>query len=242
LDVGYTLLAPHPSVIEIALAACAGLDIAMDSACLERELPAAEAQLRTMVRANPQTWADERAINAVWHAYFTRLLTPCLGDLAPERRDAAFAEVLRRFDHHTSYAVYADVVPVLRVLHARGYTLGVISDWGISLGTILHQHGLNRFFDFAVVSAHLRLAKPHPDLFETALQRADAIPDYAIHVGDSYVLDMLGARLVGIQGVLIDRQGHLDPSVVDVPVIQDLYGLLDLLEIENDLMDDLGGG
>jgi HAD superfamily hydrolase (TIGR01549 family) len=171
------------------------------------------------------------------------MLDPCLAGQPRRTREAVIAEVLRREDHHASYALYPDVVPVLRLLHARGYTLGVISDWSISLGSILHAHGLNQYFDFAVVSAALRHAKPNPELFEIALRRADAIPDYAVHIGDSYVLDILGARTVGIQGVLIDRPGTLDPAVVDVPVIRDLYGLLDLLEITGDgeSVDDIGG-
>jgi putative hydrolase of the HAD superfamily len=243
VDVGFTMLEPHPSVVDIAADACASLGIAVDREGLLRQLPTAEVALRTKVRAQPQTWADETAIAGVWRTYFTTMLGPCLADAPEQTRAAVIEEVLRREDHFASYALYPDVVPVLRLLHARGYTLGVISDWSISLGSILHAHGLNQYFDFAVVSAALRHAKPHPELFETALQRANAIPDYAVHVGDSYVLDMLGARAAGIQGVLIDRKGMLDPTVVDVPVIRDLYGLLDLLEIgsEGESVDDIGG-
>ena len=241
VDVGYTMLEPHPSVIEITASACANLGLDVDRACLTRQLPSAEAAMRKRVHAAPQTWSDDSAIEAVWRRYFTDLLSPCLADRSAGERAQAVAEVLRRFDHFASYALYPDVVPVLRLLHARGYTLGVISDWSISLGSILHAHGLNRYFDFAIVSAALRYAKPHPELFETALRRADAIPDYAVHVGDSYILDMLGARAAGIQGILIDRPGTLEPTVVDVPVIRDLYGLLDLLEIESEAVNDIGG-
>jgi putative hydrolase of the HAD superfamily len=240
-DVGFTLLAPYPSVVDIALRACQDAGVTIDRGCLERQLPAAEAFLQRTVRANPQTWADDRAINAIWTGYFTELLGPCLRRQSETVLGEMVAAALRAFDHYTSYALYPDVVPVLRTLHGRGLTLGVISDWGIGLGSILHEHGLNRYFDFAVISAALRYAKPHPWLFETALKRADAIPDYAIHIGDSYVLDVLGARSVGIEAVLIDRPGKLDPAVLDVPVVRDLYGVLDLLEIEREGIDDIGG-
>jgi putative hydrolase of the HAD superfamily len=240
-DVGYTLLAPYPSVVDVAERALDELGLSVERACLEQHLPAAERHLQRTVRAAPQTWADNQAINTVWAGYFTELLGPCLPELGEERLRETVALVFNRFEHHTSYALYSDVVPVLRTLHARGLTLGVISDWGIGLGPILHAHGLNQYFDFAVVSAALRHAKPHPWLFEIALQRADAIPDYTIHIGDSYVLDVLGARSVGIEAVLIDRPGRIDPGVVDVPVVRDLYGLLDLLELERDGIDDIGG-
>jgi putative hydrolase of the HAD superfamily len=241
-DVGFTLLAPHPSVTEIAARVCAERGLAVERACLQRALPAAETRLREGVRAAPDTWANERAIAAIWTGYFTELLRPCLAGMPADALAQTVEAVRRAFDHHTSYALFADVVPVLRTLHGRGLTLGVISDWGVALGSILNEHGLNRYFDFAVVSAATRHAKPHPRLFELALERAGAIADYAVHVGDSYTQDVLGARSVGIAPVLIDRAGRVDTARVDVPVVRDLYGLLDLLEVEPDGIDDLGGG
>jgi FMN phosphatase YigB (HAD superfamily) len=58
------------------------------------------------------------------------------------------------------------------------------------------------------------------------------VADYALHVGDSYVRDALGARAVGITPVLIDRMRMLQPEVVDCPLIYDLYELIDLLGID----------
>jgi FMN phosphatase YigB (HAD superfamily) len=65
-------------------------------------------------------------------------------------------------------------------------------------------------------------------------------PARALHVGDSYRADVLGARRVGIEAVLIARESadlahlklreeHEDPHTA---VISDLYELLDLLDIE----------
>lgn len=230
-DVGNTLLAPHPSVVEIVYDVCArrGTPVAAD--CLHEHAPRAEATLRHAAKANPQTWSDERAIQSIWIAYFTELLRRCLTDASPQEIDDCARECQRTFDSAGSYALYDDVVPVLDTLHGRELTLGVISDWGIGLGLILRHHDLVRYFDFAVISAAVRLAKPDPAFFDTALRRADAIPDYALHIGDSYVLDVLGARAAGITPVLLDRAGAIDPADVDCAVVRDLYGLLDLLEI-----------
>jgi FMN phosphatase YigB (HAD superfamily) len=240
-DVGYTLMAPYPSILDIVSQVCADLGQPVSRACLEARLPTAELALRARVRHAPQTWAEDHAIATVWTAYFTELLRGCLDPAAPEFA-ATVAAARGAYEHHTSYDVFPDVVPVLRLLHARGLTMGVISDWDTGLGAILNAHGLNRYFDFAVVSATLRHAKPDPRLFETALRRADAIADYTLHIGDNYVLDVLGARAAGIQPVLIDRPGKVNPADVDVPVVRDLYGLLDLLELESMAVDDLGGG
>jgi putative hydrolase of the HAD superfamily len=230
-DVGYTLLAPHPSTVEIVLGACAARGTPVDRACLERQIPAAERAFRQYAHAHPETWGDDRAIEAMWRGYFAALLGPCLAVLPEEQLDACVAEVTRAFGHGASYALYPDVLPALDVLRGRDVTLGVISDWGTELGMILAHHDLARYFDFAVVSASMRVAKPNPALFATALRRADAIPDYALHIGDSYLLDVLGARAAGITPVLLDRAGQHDPAALDCLVVRDLYGLLDLLGV-----------
>lgn len=231
-DVGNTLLAPHPSVIEIVRGVCVRRGTPVTEECLREHAPVADAGLRRSAKANPQTWSDDRAIEAIWLAYFTEMLRQCLPGATSRELDDCARECQLAFDSAGSYALYADVVPVLDALHAHGLTLGVISDWGIGLGLILRHHDLIRYFDFAVVSAAVRIAKPDPALFETALRRADAIPDYALHIGDSYVLDVLGARAAGITPVLLDRAGTVDAAAVDCLVVRDLYGLLDLLEIE----------
>jgi FMN phosphatase YigB (HAD superfamily) len=70
-------------------------------------------------------------------------------------------------------------------------------------------------------------------LYELALQRANAISDYTLHIGDSYIHDVLGARSVGMTPVLLDRAGSLKEEHVDCALVHTLYGLLDLLEIEH---------
>ena len=229
-DVGYTLLSPHPSVLEIVMAACAEEGVAIDRARLEQNLAPAEWLLRDRSKRNPHIWADERAIQDTWSDFFSELLRRCLPDETALATCAAAAG--RLFDQATSYALYPDVLPALRTLHARGITLGVVSDWGIGLGLILRHHDLVQFFDFTVISASLQLSKPDPALFETALRRANAIPDYTVHIGDSYVLDVLGARAAGIHPVLLDRRGVVNPADVECLVVHDLYGLLDALAIE----------
>jgi FMN phosphatase YigB (HAD superfamily) len=120
---------------------------------------------------------------------------------------------------------------VLKTLKAHNYILGVISDWGIALGPILRRLHLTGYFDCLLVSAVTRHAKPSPALYELALQRANSIPDYTIHIGDSYIHDVLGARAVGITPILLDRHRRLEESNVDCLLVHSLDDLLELLEV-----------
>jgi putative hydrolase of the HAD superfamily len=231
LDVGFTLLAPHPSVVETAVSVCASLGFTLDPERLTHALPEAETTLRAMAAADTALWSNEQAIRRLWTAYFTTLLRSSQQPERAEQSEQMVASVVAAFEHASSYRLYPDVMPALRRLRARRLQLGVISDWGIGLGLILRHHDLVDYFDFAVISAAVRRSKPDPALFQTALARANAIPDYAIHVGDSYLLDVLGARAAGITPVLLDRARRYDPARLDCPVVHDLYGLLRLLEI-----------
>jgi HAD superfamily hydrolase (TIGR01549 family) len=231
LDVGFTLLAPHPSVVEIAISVCASLGCALDRERLTGALPEAEATLRAMATENPTLWSDERAIRRLWTAYFTVLLGAALLPEQGGERERLVTAVVEAFEHASNYRLYPDVIPALKRMREHGLQLGVISDWGIGLGLILRHHDLIDYFDFAVVSAAVRHSKPDPALFQTALTRANAIPDYAVHVGDAYLLDVLGARAAGITPVLLDRARRYDAARLDCPVIYDLYDLLTLLEI-----------
>ena len=231
-DVGFTLLEQSPSIPVIVRDVMERRGTPIALACLQESLPHAEALFGQLSREAPHTWGDEAEIAAIWRRYFAELLRPCYGAAGEDALSEAAADVQREFDLATSYALYPDVEDALAALHARGLKLGVISDWGIALGLILRHFGLTQFFDFAVISATARRAKPDPDLFRLALDRADVVADYAVHVGDSYVRDVLGARGLRINGVLIDRMRMLQPEVLDCPLIYDLYELLDLLEIE----------
>ncbi|MEO7118203.1 MAG: HAD hydrolase-like protein, partial [Candidatus Limnocylindrales bacterium] len=64
-------------------------------------------------------------------------------------------------------------------------------------------------------------------------------PERAIHVGDSYKADVIGARAVGITPVFIDRRVNEDghshgvlPPDAEVAVVRDLLELLDLIGVE----------
>ncbi|GCE11489.1 HAD family hydrolase [Tengunoibacter tsumagoiensis] len=231
LDAGFTLLRPFPSIPEICQQVCRQLDLHLH---LDQVKAGAEAAEDFYFRQNKMAkhiWADERAINDFWTSYYTMLLRPFVEEQDEARLYQLASAVNQEFTKHTSWELYPDVLPTLEALQAHGYQLGVISDWGIALSSILHHHKLNRFFDCLLISAASRHAKPSPQLYEMALQRANAIADYTIHIGDSYIYDVLGARSVGITPILLDRSGTLHAQQVDCLLVHSLTGLLDLLEV-----------
>lgn len=232
-DVGFTLLYTYPSEQEICQRVCArlGLHIHLDQ--IKTRLIEAEDFFWRYMRANRHVWASDARIEDFWLTYYTNLLRPFVEEHDEKRLLQLASALYHEYDAHTSWQLYPDVLPTLEALRASGrYTLGAISDWGISLGPILQHLQLNSYFEHLLISALTGHAKPSPSLYETALARANSVADYSLHIGDSYTLDVLGARAVGMTPVLLDRKRHLTPDQVDCLLIHSLSDILPLLEIE----------
>jgi putative hydrolase of the HAD superfamily len=230
-DAGFTLLRPYPSTPEICQKVCRQLDLHIDLEHVQERMDAAEDYFLSQGRINRHTWADEQTINQFWIGYYMTLLRPLVAEHDEARLYQLALAINEEFEKHTSWEVFPDVLPTLQALRTRGYTLGVISDWGIALGPILRQHHLTRYFDCLLVSATTRHAKPSPMLYQQALERVNAVADYTLHIGDSYIHDVLGARAVGMTPILLDRASRLDVDNVDCLLVHSLYELLDLLEV-----------
>ncbi|MBI4311387.1 MAG: HAD-IA family hydrolase [Chloroflexi bacterium] len=123
-------------------------------------------------------------------------------------------------------ALYDDAIPTLQVLKERGLILGLLSNIGRESRQLTDTHGLTPYLDFAVTSAEIGSNKPHPPMFLAALERAGVQPQEALHVGDSYVSDVQGARNVGINAVLVDREG-VNGNAGDCPKIRGLMEVVD---------------
>ena len=229
-DAGFTLIRPYPSTPEICQQVCQRLNLHIHLDAVKERMTEAQDYYYRQMRLNRHTWGSEQAISEFWISYYMNLLRPFIEE-HDEPRLYQLAQVINQeFDKHTSWEVYSDVFPTLEALRRHKYTLGVISDWGISLGPILRRLNLTPYFDCLLVSAVTRHAKPSPMLYEMSLERANSIADYTLHIGDSYIHDVLGARAVGMTPVLLYRPALLEESNVDCLLIHSLAELLDLLE------------
>ncbi|GCE25597.1 hypothetical protein KDA_10810 [Dictyobacter alpinus] len=231
-DAGFTLLQPHPSIAEICQQICQQLSLHIDLEQIQAQIENAEDFYFRHTRSHPFIWSNNQDINTFWIDYYAHLLRPFIEEHDEKRLYELASTINDEFDKHTSWQLYPDVYGTLKTLHDRGYTLGVISDWGISLGPILREMQLTQFFDCVLISAATRHAKPSPTLYDLALQRANAIPDYSIHIGDSYINDVIGARAVGITPVLLDREHRVTEKTLDCLLVHSLTELLDILEVE----------
>ena len=76
----------------------------------------------------------------------------------------------------------------------------------------LRTCGLDAFVDALVVSEEAKVSKPHPAIFELALDRLHAQPAEAVMVGDSWSADIAGARAAGIRAIWFNPAGAVTPE------------------------------
>lgn len=128
--------------------------------------------------------------------------------------------------------IFDDTMPVLDNLQRHGVPMGLISNTpypGEAHREELEDHGLAEYFAFTLFSSDEGTTKPHPRLFQRAIDRLGLTPDRIAYVGDRPIDDVTGAQHAGMKGVLIDREGRFDPAESTVSpdqVCQRLYGLL----------------
>jgi HAD superfamily hydrolase (TIGR01549 family) len=116
--------------------------------------------------------------------------------------------------------LYPDVTPTLDMLLGGGYALGLISNAPADTGRAVEALGLTRYLGTVVISGVVGYTKPHPEIFRIALREAGVDASSAIHVGDLYEADVVGARNAGMEGILIDRDGTQRNA--DCPRVQSL--------------------
>ncbi len=187
-------------------------------------------------------WSHEGPFEASEEASFSRLME--LDQLVFDRLgygnlpESFFRDVDRAFRQRSAFHVFPDVIPALDAMQAAGLRLAVVSNWGWYAPELLQTLELARHFEVLSISARVGYQKPHRAIFEHALQLLELPADQVIHVGDDPEADVVGARGVGIEPVLIDRRGRIDSPIGagtepgEVAVITDFGELLDLLRIE----------
>jgi putative hydrolase of the HAD superfamily len=137
---------------------------------------------------------------------YPELVRELLGHFGIELSDEALGRFLEA-EHAAwvpSRVLGATTHALLEALRARGLRLGLVSnafDPGWLLHRDLEQLGVAERLDFAVFSSELGKRKPHPAIFERALQVLDVEAVDSLFVGDRLYEDIRGAGELGMTTV-----------------------------------------
>ncbi|ABV38730.1 HAD-superfamily hydrolase, subfamily IA, variant 1 [Shewanella sediminis HAW-EB3] len=109
----------------------------------------------------------------------------------------------RGLDHflkdRSDFTVSTSIITMLEELGSR-YPLIGLTNGNVDAAKI----GLDSVFQFVLHPGDGTRKKPYPDMFYTACRRLNIAHQTLLHVGDSYLNDIQGARMAGCQSVWLN--------------------------------------
>ena len=130
--------------------------------------------------------------------------------------------------------LYPEVISVLNSLKSIGVRMGVVSNTTnprFMKENEMKAAGLEPFFDFAIYSSDTPYRKPHPSIFQLAIESLKLKPEEILFVGDNLRLDIVGAQNVGMKSAWINRERQTN-SINGEPEYE-VQSLIDLLRIDS---------
>jgi putative hydrolase of the HAD superfamily len=118
-------------------------------------------------------------------------------------------------------------IEILTYLRDKGYGLHLITNgFEKTQFSKITYSGIDHFFAEVITSEGSNSLKPHKEIFDYAFQRAKALPEHSIMIGDSIEADIKGAINAGIDQVFVN---HLNVAADVHPT----YTVYSLKELEN---------
>ncbi len=108
---------------------------------------------------------------------------------------------------------------------------------------LLENVGIDKYVDHIFSSADIGFVKPMPEAFQTIFDTLEISPEEVVHVGDTYLDDVVGAFYAGAKAVLYTGLWkHYDKYRAfknrdrlavreDIPIISNLTELIDLIKV-----------
>ena len=218
-DVDFTLIHPGPRFQGVGYQeSCARHGIEVDAARFDEAVAGASSVLVSAEHAY-----DENVFVA-----YTRRIIELMGGTG-DRLELVAREMYAEWAEHQHFVLYDDVPAALRALHGAGVRIGLISNSHRCLVSFQEHFELEGLISAAISSSEHGYMKPHPSIFRAALELMQVDAGASIMVGDSFAHDIIGARQVGMRGVLLARAGDAPLADPDVPVIRTLDELPSLL-------------
>ena len=182
----------------------------------------ARAAAITTIERHPELDHDEE----VWVLFTEQIIRGMGGD--SDRAYECALEMTRAWEHAENFELYEDTLPVLAALRDYGLKIGLVSNTGRDLHGFIEHHKLG--VDAAVSSGAHGKTKPHPAIFQSALEQLGVTAGEAAMVGDSPEDDVDGARALGMRAFLIDREDRFPelegrlPDLLALPAALGLSG------------------
>jgi putative hydrolase of the HAD superfamily len=204
-DLYQTLIHYQPSQEELEAAALKNLGIEITAAALRHPILTANEYIYNQIAKKPLSQRSREEVMALYSEY-QRVVLKEAGIEGDEKVVMRLLGMMQQAK--MDLVLFDDVMPALDDLKKRNLLMGLISNIEQDMTATLDKLGLSSKLDIIVTSQDAGFAKPKPEIFKYALDKAGVQPDDAVYIGDQYQVDIIGAKGAGMQGVLIDRDNY----------------------------------
>ena len=152
---------------------------------------------------------------------FNQLNTPVKPDVINKLSDD-YLSYLSSFNY-----LFTDTFTILNYLKPK-YNLHIITKGFEEVQTSkLTNSKIHQYFKTVTNSEEAGVKKPHPDIFNYALQKANAEVETSIMIGDNFEADVLGAINAGFQAIYFNQIPLKDRStIIQIDKLIDLKNYL----------------
>jgi putative hydrolase of the HAD superfamily len=118
--------------------------------------------------------------------------------------------------YSTAYRTNIRAVPgaeeLLKRLKTKFKIAVVSNNFGVEQKSKIDVCGFGKYLDAIVTSVEVGFTKPSPEIFLLALDKLGCSADEAIMIGDSWDMDITGAKNAGIKAIWFNRYGNKCPD------------------------------
>ena len=185
------------------------------------------------VKADYKLFLKHKEMGGISPRQYREWFFPLLYDsLTPIPDINRFREDVRRemSGINFSRSLVTGAAEILDFLKGKGYLLAVISNNDGYTEEKCEEVGIRRYLDYVFDSTRLDMVKPDPGIFKYAADRMGISPSEAVHVGDMYGTDVMGALHAGADVIWFNgrRMDKFDDAEVqEVSELSQIIGLVD---------------
>jgi putative hydrolase of the HAD superfamily len=129
-----------------------------------------------------------------------------------------YQKMENNFIDNPPFLIEENLIEMLQKIKSSHLQLALLSNTGfvkgLTMRKVLDDLGLLKHIDFTVFSDEVGFAKPHPKIFQTLINQSQLFPQQILHLGDNFKADYCGAKNIGMQALLFEKNNELTPAFV----------------------------
>ena len=178
--------------------------------------------------------ADNTIVEQPPTTFFVAEALERVGVTAPEEALQKFTDALLEVSVHTARAEdeEPEMKAALMALQNLGMRLGCVSNAFMGAATlqrIMIEKGLGDHLELIISSCETGYRKPHPSIYQAALDAMEVRPEEVIFVGDRLDADVAGPAALGMRTVLTLQYRQEDHTTAPVAPDAVIYHLSELV-------------